>query len=175
MPIYCKELVCLPFVYATTGAVRPQKSKFCHSFTTHPLTISVWVRIYSPRYIVSHTSFFSITPNLELEALFKRHFTQVEFFEGSVLNSNDLARVKMEEVDACVILANKYCLDADAEDASNIMRWVTLTMDIFLYYAFGRPITRCWYIFRQDYCGLDTGLSFIGVLHKLLCDYFHTH
>ena len=48
-----------------------------------------------------------IPPNLELEALFKRHFTQVEFFEGSVLNSNDLSRVKMEEADGCVILANK--------------------------------------------------------------------
>lgn len=64
----------------------------------------------------------SIPPNLELEALFKRHFTQVEFFEGSVLNSNDLSRIKMEDADACVILANKYCQDADAEDASNIMR-----------------------------------------------------
>ena len=65
---------------------------------------------------------FSVPPNLELEALFKRHFTQVEFFEGSVLNSDHLGRVKMEEADACVILANKYCLDSDAEDASNIMR-----------------------------------------------------
>jgi len=64
----------------------------------------------------------SIPPSLELEALFKRHFTQVEFFEGSVLHSTDLSRVKMEEADACIILANKYCLDSDAEDASNIMR-----------------------------------------------------
>nr|CAB3258057.1 calcium-activated potassium channel subunit alpha-1-like [Phallusia mammillata] len=68
----------------------------------------------------------SVPPNLELEALFKRHFTQVEFFEGSVLNSNDLSRVKMEEADSCVILANKYCLDADAEDASNIMRVISI-------------------------------------------------
>ncbi|XP_078494254.1 calcium-activated potassium channel subunit alpha-1-like isoform X4 [Ciona intestinalis] len=68
----------------------------------------------------------SIPPNLELEALFKRHFTQVEFFEGSVLNSNDLSRVKMEGADSCVILANKYCTDADAEDASNIMRVISI-------------------------------------------------
>jgi len=67
-----------------------------------------------------------IPPNLELEALFKRHFTQVEFFEGSVLNSNDLSRVKMEEADGCVILANKYCQDADAEDGSNIMRVISI-------------------------------------------------
>ncbi|CAK8696935.1 unnamed protein product [Clavelina lepadiformis] len=68
----------------------------------------------------------SIPPNLELEALFKRHFTQVEFFEGSVLNSNDLSRVRIEEADSCVILANKYCLDADAQDASNIMRVISI-------------------------------------------------
>ena len=68
----------------------------------------------------------TVPPNLELEALFKRHFTQVEFFEGSVLNSNDLARVKMEGADSCVILANKYCQDSDAEDASNIMRVISV-------------------------------------------------
>ncbi|CAH7472113.1 Kcnma1 [Phodopus roborovskii] len=39
----------------------------------------------------------NISPNLELEALFKRHFTQVEFYQGSVLNPHDLARVKIEE------------------------------------------------------------------------------
>lgn len=38
---------------------------------------------------------YSISPNLELEALFKRHFTQVEFYQGSVLNPHDLARVKV--------------------------------------------------------------------------------
>uniref|UniRef100_A0A8C2RWI6 Calcium-activated potassium channel subunit alpha-1 n=1 Tax=Capra hircus TaxID=9925 RepID=A0A8C2RWI6_CAPHI len=64
----------------------------------------------------------NISPNLELEALFKRHFTQVEFYQGSVLNPHDLARVKIESADACLILANKYCADPDAEDASNIMR-----------------------------------------------------
>ncbi|MGH0131362.1 UNVERIFIED_CONTAM: hypothetical protein FKN15_046300 [Acipenser sinensis] len=64
----------------------------------------------------------NISPNLELEALFKRHFTQVEFYQGSVLNPHDLARLKIEQADACLILANKYCSDPDAEDASNIMR-----------------------------------------------------
>lgn len=29
---------------------------------------------------------------------------------------------KIESADACLILANKYCADPDAEDASNIMR-----------------------------------------------------
>ncbi|XP_078247202.1 calcium-activated potassium channel subunit alpha-1 isoform X24 [Pogona vitticeps] len=68
----------------------------------------------------------NISPNLELEALFKRHFTQVEFFQGSVLNPHDLARVKIESADACLILANKYCADPDAEDASNIMRVISI-------------------------------------------------
>ncbi|XP_062469173.1 calcium-activated potassium channel subunit alpha-1 isoform X25 [Pezoporus occidentalis] len=68
----------------------------------------------------------NISPNLELEALFKRHFTQVEFYQGSVLNPHDLARVKIESADACLILANKYCADPDAEDASNIMRVISI-------------------------------------------------
>uniref|UniRef100_A0A3P9HRW7 Calcium-activated potassium channel subunit alpha-1 n=1 Tax=Oryzias latipes TaxID=8090 RepID=A0A3P9HRW7_ORYLA len=68
----------------------------------------------------------NISPNLELEALFKRHFTQVEFYQGSVLNPHDLARVKIESADACLILANKYCGDPDAEDASNIMRVISI-------------------------------------------------
>ncbi|KAM8858873.1 calcium-activated potassium channel subunit alpha-1a isoform 8-T8 [Spinachia spinachia] len=68
----------------------------------------------------------NISPNLELEALFKRHFTQVEFYQGSVLNPHDLARVKIEAADACLILANKYCADPDAEDASNIMRVISI-------------------------------------------------
>ena len=32
-------------------------------------------------------------PDLDLEGLFKRHFTQVEFYMGSVMNANDLERV----------------------------------------------------------------------------------
>ncbi|XP_075924825.1 calcium-activated potassium channel subunit alpha-1 isoform X2 [Petromyzon marinus] len=68
----------------------------------------------------------SISPNLELEALFRRHFTQVEFYQGSVLNPLDLARVKIEAADACMIIANKYCPDPDAEDASNIMRVISI-------------------------------------------------
>ncbi|CAH1246265.1 KCNMA1 [Branchiostoma lanceolatum] len=67
-----------------------------------------------------------LPPNLQLEALLKRHFTQVEFFEGSVLNAGDLARVKIEDSDACLIIANKYCNNPDAEDAANIMRVISI-------------------------------------------------
>ncbi|KAJ8980757.1 hypothetical protein NQ317_013762 [Molorchus minor] len=78
-------------------------------------------------------------PDLELEGLFKRHFTTVEFFQGTIMNPIDLQRVKkltinkdehtyyivvetVHEADACLVLANKYCQDPDAEDAANIMR-----------------------------------------------------
>ena len=41
---------------------------------------------------------FSKTPALELEALFKRHFTQVVFFKGTAMSTRDLERVKVRTV-----------------------------------------------------------------------------
>lgn len=35
-------------------------------------------------------------PDLELEGLFKRHFTTVEFFQGTIMNPIDLQRVKVK-------------------------------------------------------------------------------
>uniref|UniRef100_A0A183BZP7 BK channel n=1 Tax=Globodera pallida TaxID=36090 RepID=A0A183BZP7_GLOPA len=67
-----------------------------------------------------------VVPDLELEGLFKRHFTKVEFFTGTVMESNDLLRVKVDESDACLVLANKYSSDPDAEDAANIMRVISI-------------------------------------------------
>ena len=32
----------------------------------------------------------------------------------------------MHEADACLVLANKYCPDPDAEDAANIMRVISI-------------------------------------------------
>ncbi|MCP9265553.1 Calcium-activated potassium channel subunit alpha-1 [Dirofilaria immitis] len=49
-----------------------------------------------------------VPPDLELEGLFKRHFT------------------KVDEADACLVLANKYSSDPDAEDAANIMRVISI-------------------------------------------------
>ncbi|BFZ03423.1 hypothetical protein BsWGS_06464 [Bradybaena similaris] len=65
-------------------------------------------------------------PGLELEGLLKRHFTQVEYFWGSVMDANDLGRVKIQQADACLVLANKYCQDPDQEDAANIMRVISI-------------------------------------------------
>ena len=36
-------------------------------------------------------------PDLELEGLFKRHFTTVEFFQGTIMNPLDLQRVKVSQ------------------------------------------------------------------------------
>eukprot|EP00092_Neocalanus_flemingeri_P025026 GFUD01027138.1.p1 GENE.GFUD01027138.1~~GFUD01027138.1.p1 ORF type:complete len:816 (+),score=151.52 GFUD01027138.1:354-2450(+) len=38
----------------------------------------------------------------------------------------DLERAKVHEADACLVLANKYCPDPDAEDAANIMRVISI-------------------------------------------------
>jgi len=37
-------------------------------------------------------------PDLELEGLFKRHFTQVEFYQGTVMDANDLHRVNVSMI-----------------------------------------------------------------------------
>ncbi|XP_017122533.1 calcium-activated potassium channel slowpoke isoform X4 [Drosophila elegans] len=65
-------------------------------------------------------------PDLELEGLLKRHYTTVAFFQGTMMNAVDLERVKVHEADACLVLANKYCQDPDAEDAANIMRVISI-------------------------------------------------
>ncbi|XP_024872563.1 calcium-activated potassium channel slowpoke isoform X25 [Temnothorax curvispinosus] len=65
-------------------------------------------------------------PDLELEGLLKRHYTTVEFFQGTMMNAVDLERVKVHDADACLVLANKYCQDPDAEDAANIMRVISI-------------------------------------------------
>ena len=43
----------------------------------------------------SLTFMFSKPPDLELEGLFKRHFTTVKFYQGSIMSTPDLQRVKV--------------------------------------------------------------------------------
>lgn len=40
--------------------------------------------------------------------------------------SNPLLILEVKEADACLILANKYCEDPDAEDAANILRVISI-------------------------------------------------
>ena len=65
-------------------------------------------------------------PDLEFEGLLKRQHTRVKYFQGSLMNALDLERAKVHEADACLVLANKYCPDPDAEDAANIMRVISM-------------------------------------------------
>lgn len=37
-------------------------------------------------------------PDLELEGLLKRHYTTVEFFQGTMMNAVDLERVKVPKI-----------------------------------------------------------------------------
>jgi len=41
---------------------------------------------------------FSKPPDLELEGLFKRHFTTVKFYQGSIMSTPDLQRVKVHHL-----------------------------------------------------------------------------
>ncbi|RWS12446.1 calcium-activated potassium channel slowpoke-like isoform X10 [Dinothrombium tinctorium] len=65
-------------------------------------------------------------PDWDLEAYMKLHFLTVEYFQGSCLKTADLERVKMESAFACLIIANKHCIDPDSEDAANIMRAIAV-------------------------------------------------
>ena len=87
-------------------------------------------------------------PDLDLEALFKKNFTQVKFLLGTVMSVKDLERAKVrikiyrilyhEEVDlkivyfkvkkadAVLILANKESSSPDSEDEANIMRVISI-------------------------------------------------
>ena len=57
-------------------------------------------------YVFSSPSTFyhRAEPDLELQALFKRHFTHLHFYQGSVLSSVDLERVKVSISRSCKVL-----------------------------------------------------------------------
>nr|XP_006625608.1 PREDICTED: calcium-activated potassium channel subunit alpha-1-like [Lepisosteus oculatus] len=65
-------------------------------------------------------------PDPELEAFFRRNFLQTTFFQGSVLEHQDLERVQMCKADACIILSNRFCEDPQTEDTSNLMRVISV-------------------------------------------------
>lgn len=65
-------------------------------------------------------------PELNLEALFKRHVTKLVFIKGSVMNIQDLNRVMLSEAEACLIMSNPTSTDPDSEDAANIMRVIAV-------------------------------------------------
>lgn len=66
-------------------------------------------------------------PDLELEGLFKRHFTTVEFFQGTIMNPIDLQRVKVSPHD------QSPTEDTIAKE-TNIILWYSL----YIIYIFFR-------------------------------------
>lgn len=64
-------------------------------------------------------------PDTDMKGLLKIYFTQVKYFQGTVMDQMDLNRVQMSNADACLILANQNCSDPYDEDAGNIMRAIS--------------------------------------------------
>ena len=69
---------------------------------------------------------FRNKPTPELESLIKRYFPRVEFYRGCVMNSTNLSRVRVEQADAVIILANRNAKDTDIEDGGNILRVISI-------------------------------------------------
>ena len=72
-----------------------------HEFLRH---IATWSRvIYSYHTKLQFIWFIQLLynrkpPDLELEGLFKRHFTTVKFYQGSIMSTPDLQRVKVHSI-----------------------------------------------------------------------------
>ncbi|XP_067857626.1 calcium-activated potassium channel subunit alpha-1a-like [Heptranchias perlo] len=115
-----------------TGSYRPVRGKKYILLCGHITLISIhdflkdFIRKEREEYSTDIVIMEDFNPGLELQALFKRHVTQMEFYQGSVLNPTDLDRVQLEEADACLILADKNCLNPEAEDSTNIMRAIAV-------------------------------------------------
>ncbi|CAH8647106.1 unnamed protein product [Dicrocoelium dendriticum] len=65
-------------------------------------------------------------PDLQLQSILRLHFSRVKYFQGTVMDYVDLQRVRMDEADACLILASSTASDADQKDAANIMRVIAV-------------------------------------------------
>ncbi|KAF5400958.1 Calcium-activated BK potassium channel alpha subunit [Paragonimus heterotremus] len=65
-------------------------------------------------------------PDLQLQSILRLHFSRAKYFQGTVMNHIDLQRVRMDEADACLILASSMATDADQKDAANIMRVIAV-------------------------------------------------
>ena len=63
---------------------------------------------------------------LKIDALKKLISFLFPNFRGSMLQAFDLQRVRADQAAACLVLANKFCENPDTEDASNIMRVISL-------------------------------------------------
>ena len=55
-------------------------------------------------------------------SLQERYFSKLDYFKGTVMDMKDLNRVRLSEAKATLIMADRTASDADADDATNIMR-----------------------------------------------------
>ena len=70
-------------------------------------------------------------PGLELEGLMKRHFTTVSFYQGSIMNTVDLERVKVLTFKCLELLASLEILEY-------VVEWgclVKLYFNLLIYYT----------------------------------------
>ena len=65
-------------------------------------------------------------PDTDLKTVIRNKFHRVKYFKGSVMNSNDLNRVKIDRATAAIILTPNYTLNPESEDESNLMRVVSI-------------------------------------------------
>ena len=61
-----------------------------------------------------------------MQRLLKRYYTKLEYQRGTVMKLKDLERIKVMDAAATLILSNPNSGDADADDAANIMRVVSV-------------------------------------------------
>ena len=65
-------------------------------------------------------------PNRELKNVLRSYYTRVQYIAGSVLNSNDLQKCKINRCSAVFILADKYTNIPLEEDNGNLLRLVSI-------------------------------------------------
>ena len=68
-------------------------------------------------------------PDLELEGLFKRHFTTVKFYQGSIMSTPDLQRVKV----------HKSTKVTSKTTFSSSPSWISLQLGLAGFFRWGYP------------------------------------
>jgi hypothetical protein len=89
-------------------------------------------------------------PNANMENLLLsgEYNLNVTYLQGSPLDVNDLMRAALLGASACFVLCNKFTADQDAEDASTILR--ALSIKRFYLQATGQDILTCVQLMRQE-------------------------
>ena len=51
-------------------------------------------------------------PDYDLKVVMQKHYQQVKYFKGSVMNSKDLKCIRITKASAAIILSPNYCLNS---------------------------------------------------------------